>query len=306
VRKCSIIVGIVVSLAFQLGVISLCRAQEARPVAAKKVATRGVVFQVEGKDGGDVWLVGSVHMLRAGDHPLPVVYEEAYTAAKQIVFEIPPSELQSPEAMAIIQRSILYLDGTTLKDHLSAEAYKKVAAFVKESGMQMEQVQMLKPWMLGQLIGLQEFTKQGFKPELGVDSYFETKAAKDGKAVKGLETVEFQMGLFANLPQDQQEELLVSTLEDFDDAKEFIANLMSAWKAGDAEEVAEVMNEGMEDDPALAKALLFDRNVNWIEPIEGFLKSKTATLVIVGAGHLCGKGSVVELLQKKGHKVTQH
>ncbi|MCB1095930.1 MAG: TraB/GumN family protein [Verrucomicrobiae bacterium] len=305
-RKIPVIVGLVASLVILFGRAPTSSAQDAPLSSAEKVATRGVVFQVEGKDGGEIWLAGSVHMLRANDYPLPVTYEEAYGLANQIVFEIPPSELQSPEAMAIIQRSILYPDGTTLKDHLSSENYEKVVTFLKTSGMAMEQVQMLKPWMLGQLIGLQEFTKQGFKPELGLDLYFETKAAKDKKQVKGLETVEFQMGLFGNLPASQQEELLVSSLDDFDDAKEFITSLMSAWKSGDTEKVAEVMNEGMEDDPALAKALLLDRNVNWVKPIEEFLKSKTPTLVIVGAGHLCGKGSVVELLQKNGHKVTQH
>lgn len=303
VRKPSIFVSLVALVVFSGSFTPLGYAQEAPQ--RKKTATRGVVFQVKGKDGGEVWLAGSVHMLRAKDYPLPVAYEEAYAAAEQIVFEIPPSELQSPEAMVIVQQSILYQDGSGLKDHLSPEGYKKVTAYAEKKGIPMAQLQVLKPWMLAQMIVLQEFAKQGFKPDLGLDAFFETKAAKDGKMVKGLETVKFQIGLFANLPEDQQEQMLLSTLEDLSDVEDFVDRLIGAWAEGTPGKVSKVMNEAMESDPALGKAVLYDRNKSWVEPIEAFMKSTTPTLVIVGAGHLCGKGSVVELLEKNGHKIVQ-
>lgn len=304
VKKLPMIVGLLVGLGMQVFCGLSASAQEAAP-KGKKVATRGVVFHVKGKDGGEVWLAGSVHMLRATDYPLPAAYDDAYKAAKQLVFEIPPSDLQSPESMAIIQRSILYLDGSKLNDHLSPEGLKKLEKYAEQHGLPMAQLQALKPWGLAQMIVLQEFTKQGFRPELGLDAFFEAKAAKDGKVTKGLETVEFQMGLFSGLGEKQQEEMLVSMLEDLSDAEDYIDRLLKAWAEGKPDEVSKVMNEAMEGDPALGKALLYDRNVSWVAPIEGFMKSGTPTLVIVGAGHLCGKGSVVELLQKNGHKVEQ-
>jgi uncharacterized protein YbaP (TraB family) len=305
VKKNPVIVGLLVGVILSvLCPLLSAHAQEAAQ-KGKVVATRGVVFHVKGKEGGEIWLAGSVHMLRASDYPLPAAYTEAYAAAKQVVFEIPPSDLQSAESMAIIQRSILYLDGSTLTDHLSPDGLKKLTSYTEKQGLPMAQLQALKPWMLAQMIVLQEFSKQGFKPELGLDAHFETKATKDGKTIKGLETVAFQMGLFAGLPEDQQEEMLISTLDDLGDAKDFIDRLLGAWAEGDPEKVSEVMNEAMEGDPALGKAILYDRNKNWISPIEEMMKSKTPTMIIVGAGHLCGKGSVIELLQKAGHQVDQ-
>ena len=46
-------------------------------------------------------------------------------------------------------------------------------------------------------------------------------------------------------------------------------------------------------------------NRNWLPKIEEFLRGDKNTIVIVGAGHLVGKDGVVELLRKKGLKVTQ-
>ena len=274
-------------------------------VEKKKVATRGVVFHVKGKSGGELWLAGSVHVLRPKDLPLPAVYEDAYAKVQQLVFEIPPSSIETPEAMAMIQKNALYLDGSKLKDHLSPAGYRKLTEYSKKASLPLEQLQLMKPWMLAQMIVMQEFTKQGFKPELGIDAFFETKAAKDGKTVQGLETPEFQIGLFANLPAPQQEQMLTSTLDDLADAEEFIDRLVGAWKEGKPEKVSSIMNEAMEGDPELGKAVLYDRNKDWIAPIEKYLNSGTPTMVIVGAGHLCGKDSVVELLQSHGHTVVQ-
>jgi len=55
----------------------------------------------------------------------------------------------------------------------------------------------------------------------------------------------------------------------------------------------------------MLKKLLLDRNRAWIPKLEEFLKSDKAVLVVVGAGHLVGKDSVVELLTAKGYKVEQ-
>ncbi len=51
--------------------------------------------------------------------------------------------------------------------------------------------------------------------------------------------------------------------------------------------------------------LLLKRNQNWLPRILELLKGDRNAMVIVGTGHLVGKGSVVNLLVKRGYSVKQ-
>ena len=59
------------------------------------------------------------------------------------------------------------------------------------------------------------------------------------------------------------------------------------------------------DEPEIRERLLVERNRNWIPHIEKCLKSDEKCFVVVGAAHLVGPDSVVDLLQKAGYKVEQ-
>ena len=43
----------------------------------------------------------------------------------------------------------------------------------------------------------------------------------------------------------------------------------------------------------------------WVKPLLSYLKKGEAVFVLVGAGHLGGKGGVLELLKEEGCIVTQ-
>jgi len=51
--------------------------------------------------------------------------------------------------------------------------------------------------------------------------------------------------------------------------------------------------------------LLIERNRNWIPEIEKALAKEHDVMFLVGAAHLVGKESVVDLLRRKGLEVTQ-
>ena len=77
------------------------------------------------------------------------------------------------------------------------------------------------------------------------------------------------------------------------------------WKEGRETELAAQMNRSFAGHEDLKKRLLDDRNAAWVAPIEKLLAGESPTLVIVGTGHLAGSGSVVELLEQKGWKLTR-
>jgi hypothetical protein len=51
--------------------------------------------------------------------------------------------------------------------------------------------------------------------------------------------------------------------------------------------------------------LIVNRNQKWLAKIENALGGNTNTMVIVGVAHLAGRGSVIDLLRKRGYKVVQ-
>ena len=57
--------------------------------------------------------------------------------------------------------------------------------------------------------------------------------------------------------------------------------------------------------PVLYERLLTSRNANWAEWIERRLAQPGTVFVAVGAGHLAGRGSVQDQLERRGVKVTR-
>ena len=81
--------------------------------------------------------------------------------------------------------------------------------------------------------------------------------------------------------------------------------IVSAWANGDVEAIAATNLPQTPDDVAETQHVLFDRNANWIPAIEKLLADNQQDLIVVGAAHLAGPGSVLDLLAKAGYTVTR-
>jgi uncharacterized protein YbaP (TraB family) len=82
--------------------------------------------------------------------------------------------------------------------------------------------------------------------------------------------------------------------------------MLAYWESGDGENLYHLLNKSFEKHPDLRDKLLTQRNKRWVSGIEALLKEDKNVLVIVGAGHLVGPDSLVDLLQDKGYSVKQH
>ena len=86
---------------------------------------------------------------------------------------------------------------------------------------------------------------------------------------------------------------------------EEFGGMLKAWSSGDVNGIAKTFDRDLSTSPALQQALIHQRNANWSKWIEQRLGQPGAVLVAVGAGHLAGKDSVVEMLKKSGYKVRR-
>ena len=276
----------------------------AKDVPASTAISHSSVWKVQG-DKSTVYLAGSVHVLKEQNYPLPAVFNQAYTNSSVIYFEIDPSLMQDPAtAMKLAARAQLP-EGETLKSRLSTETYSNLVARLKAAELPAEMFSQMKPGMVAMTLVMLEVQKLGCDPELGLDMHFEKRARADKKSVKSLETLEFQIELLTGMSKEEEEGLVKSTLTDLGNLGKELDDMLKAWQTGDDAALAKLLNESMVEFPVLYKRLLTDRNQTWAGKLEGILKGDQNVMIVVGAAHLVGKDGVVEMLRKKGFKVTQ-
>lgn len=262
------------------------------------------LWSLKGKTN-TVYLLGSVHFLKASDS-LPTAVDAAYQDAEQLVMEIDLDDLDPHAMQAAVLELGMQPEGQSLEQQLGADSYAKVSARARELGVEPMLLNKLRPWFAGLTLVQIQMMKLGLDPNSGVELRLVSRATADKKPVAGLETIREQLGIFAALPEEQQREFLMYSVEDTQRMTEELDALLAAWRRGDVQALADLMTEGFEDYPDLYRPLTVERNRKWIPGLEALLDDKDDYLVVVGALHLVGEDSVIELLEKKGHKVRQH
>jgi uncharacterized protein YbaP (TraB family) len=265
-----------------------------------------VLWTVQGEHN-TVYLLGSIHVLRAEDGGLPKVADDAYRDAERLVMEIDMDDaLQGdPTVMAnTMQRMALLPAGQTLRTALGSD-FAAVQQHAEKAGIDLERFEPFAPWFVATALLQVELAKRGFSPEFGIEDTLVKRAEADHKPIEGLETAEQQFAILANLPMPLQKKFLLMTIDEADDLDTEIRDLLAAWRAGDTEKLAQLLSDEFGDFPELYRPLTEDRNRVWVGEIAGLLHDHDDYLVVVGALHLVGRNSVVDLLRQRGYRVTQ-
>lgn len=262
------------------------------------------VWLVE-KGGKKLYLGGTIHLLRKEDHPLPEVFERAYADCGRVVFELPPEGDGDETAVRRMRELGMYLTEEGVDKHVSSATMRELNEWLKRRGFGFESFRMMRPWLIALTIASTEYQLIGAQPNFGVDKYFEERARKDSKPTAGLESVEFQLSIFAELSAELQEKLLLQTLAEVEAIGEDFAEMLSAWRKGDADTLQQFLFRDADKYPDLMEAFLTKRNRNWVKPVLGYLEGERTTFVLVGAGHIGGEDGLIDLLKKEGCVVTQ-
>jgi hypothetical protein len=120
-----------------------------------------------------------------------------------------------------------------------------------------------------------------------------------------LETVEFQIAMLDSLPEAAQVAGISETLDQMSKLGETFNPMINAWSSGDTVGLVKIMNEGLDKQPELKKAMFTDRNAKWADWVGQRLQKPGTVFMAVGAGHLAGTDSVQDFLAKKGIKASK-
>jgi uncharacterized protein YbaP (TraB family) len=268
---------------------------------------RNVLWSVRGEHN-TVYLFGSIHVLRPGDASLPRAAADAYAEAEQLVMEIDMDDpaMADPAAVAVqMQRSAMLPAGQSLRSVLGAD-YAWIAERSRAAGLDLALLDRFAPWFVATMLLQLEIAQRGFDAAHGIEQQLADRAVHDGKPILGLETPDQQFGVLGGLSLAEQKRFLLLTLEETEESDAEMEELLTAWRTGDTAVLARVLSEAFDEFPELYRPLTEDRNRAWLDDLEQLLDDRDDYLVVVGALHLVGRNSVVELLRQRGHAVTQH
>jgi len=261
------------------------------------------LWTVKGKTN-TVYLLGSVHFLSPAEQ-LPSVVDQAYRDAEKLVMEIDMDDLDPQVVQQLTVDLGLLPSNESLESKLGPQVYTQVAKQAQAVGLDPGLLSRLRPWFAALTLVQLNLKQMGLDAESGVEQKLVARAAVDHKEILGLETIQQQLGMLSGLADKQQREFLLYSVEDMDRAKNDIDDLIAAWRKGDTRTLAQLLSEGLDEYPDLYRPLTVDRNRQWLATIEKLLNDRDDYLVVVGALHLVGKDSVIDLLQQHGHKAQQ-
>lgn len=283
--------------------LTACAAADAPPPApAAAPAPSGPALWKVADADTTIFLFGTVHALPKDVEWYRGPIAEALGAAQVLVTEIPPGELTTPAVQQAFLAKAQLPAGQSLRDALSAEQRATYEAAVTGLGLPVAAFDKVEPWFAAVTLSALPLLKGGYSTEAGVESAIEAKAGVKTRAA--LETVDGQLRLFDEMPVATQVEFLMSVVAQLDRVVPSMNEMVAAWAKGDAERLAALMNEEL-DDPALADRLLYARNRDWAKWVARRLDEPGTVFVAVGAGHLAGTNSVQDYLQQAGTAVVR-
>ena len=229
---------------------------------------------------------------------------------EQVYGEIVMEEMQSPINMQKMQQAIMLSGDTTLHTLFNSAQYDSVAVKIKQlMGVELQMFDKIKPAFLtaqiSALIAMK--TVEGFNPQQQLDGWIQSEAQKQGKAVAGLETMDFQMGvLFGTQTLQRQADQLLCTVMNLNKAEQQTRRMSAAYMKQDLKQLMEIVEEKQGNScdalPEEEEALIYRRNANWAEVMPAIMKEK-ATFFAVGSGHLAGERGILNLLSKQGYTI---
>ena len=251
-----------------------------------------------------MYLFGSIHLAKANFYPLSPQIEQAYAQAEIVAVE---ADVTDAIAIQNAMPMMRYASPDKLQNHLTPTTWQRLQGV---TGPAAEQLQDFKPAVAAMGVSLGVFAQQGYDPAFGIDLHFINRAKADKKKLVELESIAFQAGVLGSLTDEEGDALLNQSLGALSNGEALrdAERMMAMWRASDAAGLAALFIEAAKKDPGtkkLMKLLLDDRNVAMAQKIHRMLVDGNKVFVVVGAGHLAGANSIIDLLQKQGVQVRQ-
>ncbi|MCL2036042.1 MAG: TraB/GumN family protein [Oscillospiraceae bacterium] len=283
-----------------------------------------LLWRVTSPEGNSIYMFGSIHAATMDIYPLPNYITECFYNSEYLAVEadIVAFEKNSQAQIDVVYK-FMYDDGRTIEDVLDLDVIDEMLDILGDSdgdysvmARMYSQYKMFKPAMWSDAISGVTAEKAGLSYDDGLDRFFLEAAKKQGSGIEILEveSVEFQLEMMLSF-SDELWQVVIEESLDMEKGVEGLLELYEAWKNGDEKALAEhreadfseVAPEEFEYYQKLhdeyITAMLTNRDIGMAEVAKSYMADGLNVFYVVGAAHLVGENSVIDLLRRDGYTI---
>lgn len=266
-----------------------------KPPPAKDPLPHPLFWSIE-KAGITTYALGTIHIGVDAEARLPSIVWDKLDAAKSFAME---TDLADPALGKILE-----CNNCSLQRDLGAEYWKKLEAVVTPQVA--KQIEGMKPMVAATMMSM-----RGLPQTTQMDTLLLARAQRGKKAIVFLEEAASEAAI---LEKWMDVKALKAMLDDIPGSEQHTKDMLDAYLAGDEAKMIKLSDDEKTDalkhgysakefDESM-QDMLYSRNAAWIPGIEK-MHAAGGGFIAVGAMHLVGPNNVLELLAKKGYKITR-
>lgn len=288
--------GIILIILFNCGLVN---ADSLMSLITPKIYKKGLIWQIESSQGGNGYVIGTMHVNDPGVWALFEHASEYFNKASIVCTEVKLDFITAAAEM----RAMFFNDGRTLKSVIDDnKLYQRIISLADERGLPEVMVRNMKPFTLVFMLSMPVPKGQV------LDEKIYTDAIRQGKQSCGLETVEEHSRVFGSFNMDEQVSMLKMTVKNIKEIDAIYPVLLKAYLSRDLVAMADLVSRSMMmNDKRIEKIFLqkflIDRNKTMAERMIANME-KGSSFFAIGAMHLPGEGGVLRLLEKRGYKIS--
>lgn len=243
------------------------------------------------------YIFGTFHLLCKQDINFSNACRRAISNSHEVYFEL---DLDDPATLFGGFMLLNMKDGKQLDSLLTADEYKRVSQFFKDSlKASLGIFKNMKPYFLIAMLYPKMLPCESIS---GVEEGIMAIAKEDKKEIKGLETMAFQASVFDSIPYKMQAKELLNTIDSMDKSRKYFALMNKAYLQQDMSAIEKLVFDtemGMKDNEDI---LLNKRNKDWVNKLKNIMKNNPV-FIAVGTGHLIGNDGIIQLLKNEGYQL---
>ena len=291
--------------------------RELRARAAALEFHEGIAFEALRSDER-LTLFGTIHVTDPGVF-VPQEIAERVEEADLLLVEVPSGVMADfDRTLAANLASLFDFGGPGLKSRITAKEWEILGGAFSALNIEPDVGDGMWPWLVSLMLALppceMAATLAGGKT---LDERVEALARSAGVAVGGLdEEPEELLSFFSGLSEDEQLDLLRSSLAFYALADDFVVTSVSAWNDEEIALVWELTRAyaaPLHADAAsmdvwmhrIREILLGARNRNWMTTILERSREVQDVVLAVGAYHLPGEDGLLRLLEREGFAIRR-
>ncbi|MCZ6603980.1 MAG: TraB/GumN family protein [Alphaproteobacteria bacterium] len=266
--------------------------------AADFPAPRPAIWLIEDEDS-KIWLFGTIHLLPPDVPWRSELVDAAFAASGTVYFETPDPSREMIQNF--IREHGANPPSVRLTSLLSEDGRASLGRVAEMFEIAVEDMQRMRPWVAWILLNSLYLQNLDIDLAPGADRVLEQEAISNSKDVKYLESAVQQFETMAGMSAAAEIALLEDTLRDIEDEPDEYVEIFSDWLAGDLGAAQSRLQADFSSLPEeVRERLLLRRNRAWVAQIGKILAGSGTVFIAVGAAHLEGAESVIELLAAGG------